>query len=186
MKQFKDLKIIGPDAKLVALIDAVSTSLPGDWHRDPDAEARMEKLYRAGKDAGFSFTRDANNTDQKIGLFLARERGWLNVPNIVPLDSGELTISQYNRILEEFATIIRKQMPQDGSLRIQLTSDEAAISDWVSSEAADLLANFSELANMSTGAGHPHDFRRWARFLIQVHKEGSTLHSSFLSQWLVE
>ena len=186
MKQFKDLEILGSNEKLVALIDTVSTNLPEDWHRDSDAEARMEKLFPAGKDAGFSFTRDANNTDPKIGLFLERERGQLNVPNIVPLDSGELTMSQYNRILEEFAAIIRRHMPQDGSLRIHLTSDEAAISDWVSSEAADLLERFSVLANMSTGAGHPKDFQRWARFLIQTHRENSTLHSSFLSQWLVE
>ena len=39
---------------------------------------------------------------------------------------------------------------------------------------------------MSTGAAHRLDFGRWAHFLIQVHKEGSTLDSDLLSRWLVE
>ena len=71
-------------------------------------------------------------------------------------------------------------------LDVRVTSDEAAITDWISSDAADLLEYFSNLANMSTGAGHPLDFQRWARFLVQAHKEGAALHSSFLSRWLIE
>ena len=95
-------------------------------------------------------------------------------------------MAQYNRVLDEFADMLRAHRPSDPQLRIHVTSDDAAITDWVSSDAADLLKYFSSLANMSTGSAHPLDFERWVRFLIQVHKEGSTLHSSFLSRWLAE
>lgn len=186
MKQFKDLDISGPDKQLLALIETVSANLPADWHRDPEAEARMEHLDFLGTGVGFAFIRDAKEGAPKAGLFLSGERERLNVPNIVPLDSSELSMIQYNKILDEFADMLREHALPDAQLNICLTSDDAAITDWVSSDAAGLLEHFSKLANKSTGSAHPLDFERWARFLIQVHKEGSTLYSSFLSQWLVE
>ena len=186
MKQFKDLDITGPDEQLLALIDAVLTNLPADWRRDPEAEARMETLDPEGTDAGFAFTRDAREGDPPALLFLRRDRGRLHVSNIVPRDAGQLSMGQYNRILDEFADMLHTHLPSDRQLKIRVTSDDAAITDWVSSDAADLLKYFSSLANMSTGSAHPLDFERWVRFLVQVHKEGSTLHSSFLSRWLAE
>ena len=186
MKQFKDLDITGPDEQFLVLIDAVSTNLPAGWRRDPEAEARMDKLDLEGTDAGFSFARDATEGDPPAHLFLRRERGRLHVSNIVPRDDGQLSMSQYNGILDEFADTLRTHLPSYSQLTMRVTSDEAAITDWVSSEAADLLKHFSNLANMSTGAAHPLDFERWTHFLIQVHREGSIIHSSFLSRWLIE
>ena len=186
MKQFKDLEITGPDAQLLALVHAVSASLPTGWRGDPEAEARMERLDPTGRDEWFVFTRDVGEGDPKVGIFLTRERGRLHVPNIVPLDDEDLSIDQYNRILDEFKDMLRARLPSGSGLDVRITSDQAAITDWVSSDAAALLRSFSALANMSTGASHPLDFERWARFLVQAHREGSTLHSSFLSQWLVE
>ena len=186
MKQFKDLEITGPDAQLLALVHAVSADLPADWRRDPEAEARMDRLGPVVWDECFAFTRDAEEGDPKIGLFLARERDRLHVLNIAPLVAGILSIDQYNRILDEFKDMLRAHLPPGSGLDMRVTSDVAAITDWVSSDAAALLRSFSALANMSTGASHPLDFERWARFLVQAHREGATLHSSFLSQWLVE
>ena len=186
MKQFKDLDIYGPDEQLLALVRAVSANLPSDWRRDPEAEVRMVSLDPAGREAWFAFTRDAKEGYPRIGLSLAREHGRLYVPNIVPLDAGDLSIDQYNRILNEFEDLLRACLTPNSELDVRVTSDEAAITDWASSDAADLLEYFSNLANMSTGAGHPLDFQRWARFLVQAHKEGATLHSGFLSRWLIE
>ena len=146
----------------------------------------MERIDPASGNTWFAFTRDARDGEPKTGLSLASEPGRLHVPNIVPLDPGNLSIKQYNRVLDEFKGILRSHMPQGSQLDMHVTSDEAAITDWVSSDAADYLKYFSTLANMSTGAAHPLDFQRWARFLVQAHKEGARLHSSFLSQWLIE
>ena len=184
MKQFKDLDITGLGERLLALIDAVSSDLPSGWRRDPEAEAHMDNIGREGTDAGFVFARDATNGDPPARIFLHRERGRLRVSNIVPREIGELSMSQYNAILDEFAEMVRTHLPSESQLNMRVTSDEATITDWVSSHAADLLTGFSNLANMSIL--HPLDFERWVRFLLQAHREGSTLHSSFLSQWLVE
>ena len=186
MKQFKNLVITGPDEELLALVHAVSANLPADWRRDSDAEARMDTPYLKGIDQGFAFQRDAAGGDPPARLFMHRQSGRLYVSNIVPRDVGGLSMGQYNAILDEFADMLRRNLPSDGQLDMRVTSDEAAITDWVSPHAAHLLKGFSALANMSTGASHPLDFERWAHFLVQVHQEGSTLHSSFLSRWLVE
>ena len=184
MKQFKDLDITGLDERLLALIDAVSSDLPDGWWRDPEAEAHMDTIGLEGTDARFTFARDATDGDPPARVFLHRESGRLRVSNIVPRDVGELSMSQYNAILDEFAEMVRTQMPPESQLKFHVTSDEAAITDWVSGHAADLLKGFSVLANRSIL--HPLDFERWVRFLLQAHREGSTLHTSFLSQWLVE
>ena len=186
MKQFKDLDIIGPEEELRALINTASASLPANWRRDPEAEARLAKFVREGKDAGFTFCRDAKDGDVKVGLFLAREGRRLYVPNIIPLEDRELSMDQYNGVLDEFADMLHTHLPPDSQLTIRVTSDDATITDWISVEAAKLLQRFSDLANRSTGSAHPLDFERWALFLIQVHREGPGLDSDILSRWLVE
>ena len=186
MKQLKELDIEGSEDQLLALIHSVSTSLPTGWRRDTEAEARFSAVAGERKDSGFAFCREAKDGDPKTGLFLASEGGKLNVTNIVPLTTGELSLVQYNGILDEFAEILCAHLPSHGEVKMRITSDQAAIIEYVSRDAADLLKHFSNLANMSTGSGHPLDRERWVRFLIQVHTEGSTLQSHFLSRWLVE
>ena len=184
MKQFKDLEITGLYEQSTSLIDAVSSGLPSGWHRDLEAEGRMDKIGLEGTDAGFAFARDATDGDPPAQLFLHYACRRLRVSNIVPCDDGQLSMSQYNAILDEFAEMVRTHLPADTQVDIEVTSDEAAITDWVSSDAAKLLNFFSDLANRSIV--HPLDFERWVRFLLQTHREGSALHSSFLARWLAE
>lgn len=186
MKQFKDLEIIGPDELLASLVNAVSEGLPTGWHRDAEAEDRVDWRGRKGTEAGFAFARDAMEDEPAACLFLHRERGRLHVSNIVPRDTQRLSMHRYNAFLDEFAETLRTHLPTNSELEMHMTSDQAAITDWVSDDAANLLTSFSRLANMSTGASHPLDFKRWARFLVQAHRERSALDSSFLSRWLVE
>ena len=182
MKQFKNLDITGPDEQLFAFIDVVSENLPFCWRRDRELEAQWES------DSQFAFIYEAKDGDPPSRVFLTHENGKLSVPNIAPQEPGWLSVSQYNQILDEFAGILRNHRPQDRSLKINVTSDVAAITDWVSPEAAELLDRFSNGANKSTGSSHPSDFQRWADFLIKVHEEGSSfrLSTDFLAQWLEE
>ena len=127
MKQSKDLDITGPDEQFLALIDAVSSHLPAGWYRDPEAEAHMERLDLERTDPGYAFARDAREGDPPARLFLRRERGRLHVSNIVPCDVGQLSMGQYNAILDEFAETLRTHLPSDSQLDMRITSDEAAI-----------------------------------------------------------
>ena len=186
MKQFKDLTITGPDEQLVTLMDQISAKPADGWRRDDPTRGRLDET----EPPYFSFTRNASEEDDlpSIHLFLTHKPGCLHVANITPDYSGnggQLSESQYNQILDEFAEIVHPFL-SDSQLTFDITSDEANITDHISDEAAKFLEKFSISANKSTGSAHPMDFERWAEFLIKVHGERSSLSESFLSKWLVE
>ena len=188
MKQFKDLEITGPVEQILSFINDVSAKLPTHWRRDFEAEARLEQANHVRKDSWFAFIYKSEDDEPSSNVFLTLESERLYVPNVTPLKPGWLSIAQYNRILDEFAEILSNHMPLDSPLKINVTSDVAAITDWVSPKAKELLDRFSNSANKSTGSSHPSDFQRWSDFLIEVHKEGSghRLSGEFLAKWLEE
>ena len=182
MEQFKDLTIEGPDEQIGAFMGKLLETLPtANW--------ACNDLQRDEKTL-FSFARNTNENDDPppAHLFLCRKPGKLYVSNIIPGNGHgngqELSESQYNQILDEFADMIPIDMFDN--LMLNITSDNAAITDWISDEAAQLLQNFSRFANKFTGASHPLDFERWAKFLIKLHKEHSSLEVNLLSDWLVK
>ncbi|OOV34833.1 hypothetical protein BV61_02040 [Candidatus Synechococcus spongiarum LMB bulk15M] len=178
MKQFKNLDIMGPDEQLVALMEKVSAKSPDGWRRDDPVGN--------GTDV-FSFAHSESNGNPPVRLYLLHESGRLHLSNIVPdygENGGQLSKRQYNQTLDKFAKML--QGLNDSQLEMDITSDDAAITDQISGEAENLLNSFSNLANQSTGSMHPADFQRWAKFLIRVHKEDASLREDFLSNWLVE
>ena len=181
MKQFKELTITGPDQQLVTLIEKVSAKPADGWHRDDSVGN--------GTDVG-SFSRNEGKDSPPVRLFLCHEPGRLCVSNIIPdygEHGGQLSKSQYNRILDEFAEMVQAlQSSFDGQLTLDIASGDAAITDQISGEAAALLERFSSLANKSTSSMHPADFERWAKFLIKAYEEDSSLSEDFLLNWLVK
>ncbi|CAK0779082.1 conserved hypothetical protein [uncultured Gammaproteobacteria bacterium] len=186
MKRFKDMEVVGPDDKLLALVEKITAEAPPNWTRDAVAESRLVDLGGEGKESGFAFVRDAQDGCPKSGVFLARDAGRLYIPNIVPCESGQLSFDQYNSILDEFSVIVRANIDDGDGMSLNTTSDVTTITDWISPDAAALLNRFSVLANQSTGSSHPLDFNRWTEFLIKVHKEGASLDVDILIRWLIE
>ena len=184
MKQFKDLEITGPAEQLIAFVDEFSANLPTGWRRDREREAATQQE----KDSWFVFIYESPAGEPPSNVFLSHDNGRLHVPNITPLKSGQLSMDQYNRIFDKFTGILRNHLPPDSTLEINVTDDIAAITDWVSPDAAKLLEIFSNSANKSTGTSHPSDFKRWVDFLIKAHKEDSRdkLDGEFLAKWLEE
>ena len=188
MKQFKDLEITGPTKQLLAFFNDVSANLPTHWRRDYKTEAQWERVDSKSRDSRFALTYEVEDGDPSSRVYLVREDRRLFVPNITPLEAGRLSIAQYNRILDKLAGILKNHRPPDSELEINLSRDDANITDWVSPTAAELLERFSTLANKSTGSSHPNDFERWVDFLIKVHEEDSSLKlsGSFLARWMEE
>lgn len=185
MKRFRNLTITGAPAQLHDLAAAVCRILPPNWKHDVEAEERLRSLSGDGT-AGYAFARDGDPTVPPTGLLLMLEASRLWVPNIVPRESGQISVDQYNGILLEFALFVEPLLQTFPGLRIEISSDQVGITEWVSPQAAELLKRFSTLANMSTGSSHPYDFRRWAAFIVRTHKDGSKLYPDDLRQWLVE
>lgn len=185
MKRFRNLTITGAPAQLHDLAATVCRILPPKWRHDVEAEARLRSLSGDGT-AGYAFARAGDPTIPPTGLLLMLEENRLWVPNIVPRESGQISIDQYNAILLEFAQFVEPVLQNFPRLRIEISSDQVGITEWVSPQAAELLERFSNLANMSTGSSHPYDFRRWVAFIVRAHKDGSKLYPDDLRQWLVE
>lgn len=183
MKQFKDLTITGPDEQLTALVDKLLAQLPSaGWNFDGQGNLPGTETDRFW----WRFT-PATNAD--IQLFLCRTPDRVCVSNITPVEGSGATLSknEYNQIIDEFYEEVNKLISKSDDLNPMLTSDNADITKHISLEAAKLLDNFSFAANKYTGSAHPYDFKRWAKFLIKVHKEkNASLDVNFLLNWLVE
>lgn len=108
------------------------------------------------------------------------------VSNIVPLETGSLTVAQYNAVLADFIARVAEPVAYKCDFAIETTQPNQVLEDWVSPDAAVKLRRFSAAANKSTGASHPLDEERWFDFLIAIHRAGDKLGPDRLVRWLHE
>lgn len=187
MKVFQHLDFLALDPKAVdAFADALPTALPAGWsYSDTMKDGMLGKNTRAVR-----LIRERTAGVPRALLALVVQPGKATVGNIVPADDDdpadrELGHDRYNFILEEFATFA---LPLADAHHVQhtLTKAHADLGAWLSPQGITLLESFSNLANKSTGSGHPLDAERWYTFIIQTHREGSSLDVSTLGRYLVE
>jgi hypothetical protein len=186
LEVFKELSIRGDSTKLDTFIDALSERLAPGWARHYEGERRIAEMALPNEERQYAFRCEAKGKRPAVGLFLIRFPHAFSVTNIVPQQSGSLTRAQYNSILDEFADLIARPVGADLGLTIEVTPDRLSITHWLSEEAASRLKSFSVAANKATGSSHPMDFKRWAAFLIQAHRDSADLDSETLLRWLVE
>lgn len=183
MKVFRDLYIKLNGASIEELIEQFTERCGDHWHRALDRE----------KDAGsmgekaFSFEHTAGDCLERAGLSLFQKEGdtWY-VPNIIPLDSSQLSHEQYNRILENFLESIVRPSITCLPVTAELTGDVLFLKDVVGEDVAALLHTFSVLANKSTGSAHPCDRNRWFDFLLAVQRKHISLNTDLLIHSLME
>jgi hypothetical protein len=181
---FRDLYLRGPVARRSDLRQALIAAAEDPWYYDPD---RSAAIGRNATDADIlAFGRKASNDLRAAGLTLwSRDDGYY-VPNIVPIEFGELGIAQYNAILADFIERIVRPVAPQFDYRIDATEARQDLEDWTSADAARKLRVFSAAANKSTGASHPMDQRRWFDFIIAVHDCRKTIGTDHLIRWLHE
>lgn len=183
MKVFRDLYIRLNGSKIEDLIEQFTVRCGGHWHR------ALEREKDAGSmgEKAFSFEHTAGDGLEKAGLSLfQKEGGTWYVPNIIPLDSSQLSCDQYNKILENFLDTIVRPSIAGPPVTAELTGDVVILKDVVGEDVAGLLHNFSVLANKSTGSSHPCDRNRWFDFLIAVQKKRISLDTDLLINSLME
>ncbi|HUY27643.1 MAG TPA: hypothetical protein VMV27_09505 [Candidatus Binataceae bacterium] len=188
MKIHQELRIGPLDGDQEArFISWVGEHLTAGWSRDLALE---EKLNRESAGEFYCFTCPQSPGRPAAMLFLTHPdrpaTSWLYVPNIGPQEVQQLTLDQYNHILNEFGTRFAKPAADSIGVRVELSSPEQSIEDWLSPESAKLLMAFSHRANKSTGSSHPKDRERWCDFLIALHRAGESPNVDLLHRWLVE
>ncbi len=162
--------------------DALAKQAAPPWRHAPEREQHDSMDSDAEY---FAFELEAQGDSPRIGLVLWKDHNELRVTNLIPLESGQLTIRQYNHALQQFKAQIADPVKEALGLRIVLTKDTETLTDWMSPATAKLLRQFSQLANKSTGSAHPRDRARWFAFIIAAHKEQVDA-TDRIKRWLID
>lgn len=185
LEVFRDLYLRGPREKRGDLRDALISAANGRWSVDLERSKEVAKGAITTDDV-LLFRTEATDAHPEAGLTLWEHESGYYVPNIVPLESGQLTHSQYNTILEDFIQEIATKVVRKHDFEISTSSGQQSIEDWIPEDAAIKLRRFSGAANKSTRASHPSDERRWFDFIVSVHRSGQRFDADQLARWLHE
>jgi len=182
---FQDLVLSGPVDSRDALAGALQGQPASPWRFDREGSANAESNGLGDKGI-LIFERQATDSLPGARLVLWPQNGGYYVPNIVPIDMGELTTAQYNAVLGDFAEQIAKPAARRFGYTLSVTAADQNLEDWLTPDSAQALRRFSGAANKSTGASHPMDERRWFDFIIAVHRSGKRIGTDYLVRWLHE
>lgn len=179
---FQDLILTSCDGHHSALREALCRNTTPPWRHAEERELEFPETSREF----LAFQRVPADNLAASGLTLCERTDGYEVVNIVPLEDGELGISGYNDVLNDFIKCVVNPAQQELKFDVTLTPRKQSITDWTSDEAASALHAFSVCANKSTGAGHPADRKRWFDFLFAAYAANTKLDTELLGRWLVE
>ena len=183
MKTFQDLYIHLNGYDMEALAELFTQQCNGFWkraiEREKDAISLGEKAYC------FEHSEGDGLRNAGLTLFEKTHDVWY-VPNIVPIESGQLSYDEYNDLLNNFTDFVVKPAITDLPVTIELTKDQVFLEDITGNEIAEKLSRFSALANKSTGSSHPLDKKRWFQFLLAVNNRNVNLDTDILIRTLIE
>lgn len=133
-----------------------------------------------------------NQVDQAEVLIYYGKDTWregnIKVFNIVPLVKNELTIDEYNAVLDLFYEEI--VIPNKEKLQgIRVIGSESDVFDplkYISKVALEKLNKFCNGANKSTGSSHPSDEERWFDFICQTVDDNQVFDYDTLYRFLID
>jgi hypothetical protein len=185
LEVFKELEIRSHSrSALETFLSDLALYLPKGWKRDRVAEKDLEDVTPSYSDD--SYVISVSRKKRKYArIFLFKSGLTAKITNIVPAAVGQLSRSQYNAIVQEFAGAIASPARALG-LNLSISGDREDVLKSFGAPAGEALRKFSRGANKSTGSSHPSDKKRWIQFLIAAHLQKSEVSSSTLMRWLVE
>lgn len=183
MKTFKDVFIKIDDKSIKYFISKVTDATKNHWSRAYESEENSKYLG----EIAFSFKRSGDNIlpDAGLSIFQKENNIWY-IPNVVPLEKGQLNYEEYNTIITDFYNSCLKPVALELKIDVEITSDSLTAEDVVGDEAGKLLKQFSSLANKSTGSSHPSDQERWFAFIVETCKKDKHVNTSDLVRVLCE
>ena len=177
---FQNLSLRCPDRRRDELRQALIAQAKSPWCPAEDTEERLPEGCMA-------FERNPKGDIAASILTLWPEADGYKVSNILPLETMQLRISEYNDVLNDFRVqIVEPVVANDPEFCVEVTKRKRPITDWTSQEAASALHIFSVGANKSTGSSHPSDQERWFQFLIAAHNANGKLDAESLLEWLTK
>jgi hypothetical protein len=182
MKTFQNLSINLNGYDLESFIAQLTKNCGKNWKRAFEREENAK--YFNEKAFAFEYIGE-NLPNAGLTLFEKEPNIWY-VPNIVPIESGQLNVDEYNKLLVDFKESLVDPVIQNIPVNFELTKDQIFLEDIVGKEAADALKRFSSAANKATGHSHPCDEERWFVFLLAAKKSKKELSFDVLKATLIE
>jgi hypothetical protein len=98
---FRDLNLVGKLAARPRLREALIRFASGQWSFDRARTDEVSRNVFTQKEI-LLFRFDANGDGKPAGLTLWGNQQGYSVPNIVPVETRSLSVSEYNSVLEDF------------------------------------------------------------------------------------
>ncbi len=183
MKIYKELKFIGNKNTLDNFTSKIYDYFPTWWVKS--SNVKMLKEYILADYVGDK----APHAEVSIyfGEYVKNDYQ-ITVGNIVPLEKSQLTVDEYNKILDLFySDIILSYCSKNKDLKIEgPTSGKFEPRDYITDEALRKLTVFCAIANKSTGSAHPSDEEKWFDFVCQTVDDDRTFDYDVLYSFLVD
>lgn len=162
---YKELKLYGDKSALDKFSENIYSFFSDDWKKPI-----FNNIMRNYIVADYVGDRVSH---AEVSIYYGPETwkdGYIKVVNIVPLEKNQLTVAEYNDVLDLFfEDIIVSYCAKNNDIRVEgPTSDVFKPLDYISESALAKLEKFCNFANKSTGSSHPSDEERWYDFICQT------------------
>lgn len=182
MRIYKELSFTGGKPEFDLFKQIAPTLIRGNW-KYVQNERMMDFI---------AFDYLGNKVDQaEVSIYYGPEtwrEGYIKVGNIVPLRKNELSIEEYNNVLDLFyeEIIAPNQSRLKGLKIVGPTSDVFEPLKYISKEALNKLQRFCNSANKTTGSIHPSDEMRWFDFICQTVDDNQTFDYDTIFRFLMD
>lgn len=181
MHVYKELSFVGNKPELDKLSEEIYNVFPADWIKPKSNQMLKDYIL-----ADYIGTKAPH---AEVSIYYGKDtwhEGYIKVCNIVPLQKSQLTIDEYNQLLELFYNDIAKAYGEthEGIKVVGPSSGQFDPLDYISEKALKKLTLFCDAANKSTGSSHPCDEERWFDFICQTVDDRRTFDYDTLFKFL--
>ena len=182
MKRFQDLIVPCSIDAATTIVNEITNrieQLPSNWEINQRAMGNTRRDHGVFSQPGpFIYANCLSKKAMVAFLFRSestRNGSGLWVANIVPLESSQLSVEEYNTVLNQFSMEV--VMPVLEKIQFvgqpETTSEDWKASDEMPKNCADLLDQFATMANKY--CLHPYDEARWRQFVLAAWKSGQNV-----------
>lgn len=182
MHIYKELSFVGDKPAFDAFKQIAPTLVRGHWKY---SQSEGMKDYIA-------FDYLGSKVDQaEVSIYYGSNtwrQGYIKIGNIVPLRKNQLSIEEYNAVLDLFyeEIIVPNQSRLEGLKIVGPESDVFDPLKYISKEALKKLEHFCNGANKTTGSSHPCDEERWFDFICQTVDDNQTFDYDTIYRFLMD
>ena len=180
MKTYRELYFKGDPSQLEGFTNDITKYIPNNWEYGREDKHTSAWIY-------FDYLgTEVDNARVCIATGEYIARGEIKVTNIVPLEKDQLSIDEYNAVLQKFYEdiIVPYKVSNTQIIITEPSEDEFDPKTVISGEALAKLEAFCNGANKSTGSSHPCDQERWFDFICQTVDDDRMFDYSTLADFL--